>query len=100
MKDCGVIRHLAVILITCLATPALFRAVAVADDGIKSEADGSGQRLAMHDRYRELGELVHGGSVTPHFLMDGNRFWYAEGTPDHVLGHAEVVQAYLGEPDA
>jgi dipeptidyl aminopeptidase/acylaminoacyl peptidase len=39
-------------------------------------------REALFARSLNLGSLVRGGSVEPHWLADGNSFWYAEGEPD------------------
>lgn len=36
----------------------------------------------MYHRYLEFPSQVRGGSVEPHWLADGNRFWYAEGHPE------------------
>lgn len=40
------------------------------------------ERQAMYLRYWGFAQQVVGGAVSPHWLSDGSRFWYAEGTPD------------------
>jgi len=39
-------------------------------------------REAMFQRYLGFASLVEGGVVTPHWLEDGDRFWFAENAPD------------------
>ena len=36
-------------------------------------------------RYLRLGSLVRGGSVEPHWLPDGDSFWYAEPEPEGLM---------------
>ncbi len=43
------------------------------------------EREAMYLRYLELGTLIEGGSVEPHWMADGNSFWYAEGPPENTI---------------
>ncbi|MBE3112189.1 MAG: DPP IV N-terminal domain-containing protein, partial [Acidobacteria bacterium] len=42
-------------------------------------------REAMYRRAWEIPSLIKGGVVTPRWMADGNRFWYAEGAPDHTV---------------
>ncbi len=42
------------------------------------EAEPSEQE-AMYYRYLEFASYVKGGNVDPHWMADGNSFWYAEG---------------------
>lgn len=48
---------------------------------------------ALYERYQHLDQLVAGGQVIPHWMTDGNRFWYAEGAPA-----ATII--YLVDPTA
>ena len=43
------------------------------------------QRLAMYYRYLGLASLVKGGSIQPHWMVDGSSFWYAEGSPENTV---------------
>ena len=43
------------------------------------------EREAMYFRYLEPGTLIEGGSVEPHWMADGNSFWYAEGSPENTV---------------
>jgi dipeptidyl aminopeptidase/acylaminoacyl peptidase len=42
-------------------------------------------RDEMYRRYLRYTSYVEGGSVEPHWLTDGNSFWYAHGTPDSTV---------------
>lgn len=37
---------------------------------------------ARYARYLRLGSLVRGGTIEPHWMPDGDSFWYAEPEPD------------------
>ena len=39
-------------------------------------------RMAMYYRYLKIGSYVKGGICRPHWMADGNSFWYVEGVPD------------------
>ena len=43
------------------------------------------EREVMYFRYLELRSLIEGGSVEPHWIADGNSFWYAEGAPENTV---------------
>ncbi len=43
------------------------------------------EREAMYYRYLEFPSLIKGGSIQPHWMADGNNFWYAEGAPDNII---------------
>ncbi|HJT79167.1 MAG TPA: DPP IV N-terminal domain-containing protein [Gemmataceae bacterium] len=47
----------------------------------------------MYERYLKAGEAVKWNPVRPHWLADGNRFWYAAGAPEHTT-------IYLVDPKA
>ncbi len=51
----------------------------------KAQDPERAQRQEVYQRYLEFGSLVKGGSVTPHWMTDGNSFWYAEGAPDETV---------------
>ena len=40
------------------------------------------EREKMFQDYLRFASLVKGGSVQPHWMADGNSFWYAEGVPE------------------
>ncbi len=39
----------------------------------------------MYYRYLEFASYVKGGTVEPHWMADGNIFWYAEGAPENTV---------------
>jgi len=39
----------------------------------------------MYYRYLEFAKYVKGGTVEPHWMADGNSFWYAEGAPEDAV---------------
>ena len=43
------------------------------------------EREAMYYSSMEFPSLVKGGSIHPHWMSDGNRFWYAEGFPENTV---------------
>jgi len=43
------------------------------------------QREAMFYKYLEFPDLIKGGVITPHWMADGNRFWFVAGTPENRL---------------
>ena len=51
-----------------------------ASPSLAQETDHA-EREAMYYRYLEFPSYVKGGSVEPHWMADGNSFWYAEGAP-------------------
>ena len=38
-------------------------------------------REELYHRYLRIGALIRGGMVLPHWLADGNRFWFVAGGP-------------------
>lgn len=40
---------------------------------------------AMYYRYLEFPSYVKGGSIQPHWMVDGSSFWYAEGPPGNAV---------------
>ncbi len=47
--------------------------------------DDVAAREAMYDRYLGFAARISGGSVTPHWLGDGSRFWFMENGPDSAV---------------
>jgi dipeptidyl aminopeptidase/acylaminoacyl peptidase len=47
--------------------------------------DAKSLREEMYRRYLGVPSLIRGGSIEPHWLPDGSRFWYAEGMPDRTV---------------
>jgi len=43
------------------------------------------EREAMYYRYLEFDSYVKGGSIEPHWMVDGSSFWYAEGAPENTV---------------
>ncbi|MCH8823719.1 MAG: DPP IV N-terminal domain-containing protein, partial [Planctomycetes bacterium] len=43
------------------------------------------EREAMYHRYLEFPSLVKGGSIEPHWMVDGSSFWYAEGALENTI---------------
>lgn len=41
------------------------------------------EREEMYRRYLDFPKYVKGGKVEPHWMADGNSFWYAEGSPEN-----------------
>ena len=53
---------------------------------------------ARYTRYLRLGSLVRGGSIEPHWLPDGDSFWYAEPESEGLMVYvvdAEAIKARL-----
>jgi dipeptidyl aminopeptidase/acylaminoacyl peptidase len=40
---------------------------------------------ALYHKYLEFPKYVIGGKVEPHWMADGNSFWYAEGAPENTV---------------
>ena len=47
-----------------------------------SQATSPAEREAMYRKYLEFQSYIKGGRVEPHWLADGNSFWFAEETPN------------------
>lgn len=43
------------------------------------------ERVRMAERYRDLGDLLEGGSLSPRWRADGSAFWYVEGAPANTI---------------
>jgi len=43
------------------------------------------EREAMYWRYWEFASYVEGGSIQPHWMVDGSSFWYAERASDNTV---------------
>ncbi len=74
---------------TVLATVSLLLAPLVQDDA---------ERLAAFGKYFQIRELGKAGEVTPHWLPDGNRFWFAEGAPAETIIWVIDPEADTKEP--
>ncbi|MFV1988754.1 MAG: DPP IV N-terminal domain-containing protein, partial [Gemmatimonadota bacterium] len=59
------------------------------------EQDPEGQE--MFRKYLGFGALVTGGTIEPHWMADGRRFWYVDGAPDASVIH--VVDPATGETE-
>ena len=62
----------------------IFSLASSASIGLSQDAKQS-ERLSMFYRYLRFASLVKGGSIQPHWMADGNSFWYAEGFPDKTV---------------
>jgi dipeptidyl aminopeptidase/acylaminoacyl peptidase len=45
----------------------------------------SSDREAMFAKYLDFASYIKGGTIIPHWLADGNAFWYAQGAPDNTI---------------
>jgi hypothetical protein len=43
------------------------------------------QSEEMYRRYLDFPRYVKGGTVEPHWMADGNSFWYAEKAPENTV---------------
>jgi hypothetical protein len=64
---------------TCLLLGFALSGSLVAQDSDYSE------REEMYRRYLDFPKYVKGGKVEPHWMADGNSFWYAEGAPENTV---------------
>jgi len=71
------LRRIAELFVIVAALVTLTKASTSAEDRVQAE------RLAMYYRYLDFGSLLKGDSIHPHWMMDGNSFWYAEDGPDN-----------------
>ncbi len=53
--------------------------------GVNAQPNGQVEREEMYRRYLEFPKYVKGGKVDPHWMADGNSFWYAEGAPENTV---------------
>jgi hypothetical protein len=83
-------RTIFIILVVALTAIAPF----VGAQETKQSPTGSGQvddstrraeREAMYYRYLEFASYIKVGSIEPHWMADGNSFWYAEGAPENTI---------------
>jgi len=49
---------------------------------IRAEVNKHSERRKIFDQYLRFASMVKGGTIQPHWMADGNSFWYAEGAPD------------------
>ena len=59
----------------------LFLAHAITAPLVRAQQAEQSEREAMYHRYLEFASYVKGGTVQPHWMADGNSFWYAGGAP-------------------
>src|SRR5210317_2221909 len=52
---------------------------------ISAQDPSQAEREEMYRRYLEFPKYVKGGKVEPHWMADGNSFWYAEGAPENTV---------------
>jgi len=52
---------------------------------VNAQPKDQSEREAMYYRYLEFASYVKGGTVEPHWMADGRRFWYAEGGPENTV---------------
>ena len=53
--------------------------------GVNAQPNGQAEREEMYRRYLDFPKYVKGGEVQPHWMADGNSFWYAEGAPANTV---------------
>lgn len=52
---------------------------------VGAQETSQAERDAMYHRYLAFASYVKGGSVEPHWMADGNSFWYAEHGPGETM---------------
>ena len=57
----------------------------LASHPLSAQETDQSEREAMYHRYLDFPSYVKGGTVEPHWMADGNSFWYAEGDPEEVV---------------
>ena len=67
------------------ATTCVVIALVLATLGLDAQPNGQPDREEMYRRYLEFPKYVKGGRVEPHWMADGNSFWYAEGAPENTV---------------
>jgi len=70
----------------------LFPALSFSDEAEQAE------REEMFKKYLDFSSYVKGGIVTPHWMKDGNSFWYAEGAPEDTVIYKIDPVANTKEP--
>ncbi len=63
-------------VVSCLAAITSF---------VRAQETTQSEREAMYRRYLDFASYVKGGSITPHWMADGNSFWYVEGAPANTV---------------
>jgi len=58
----------------------------------------SAEREEMYKKYLDFSSYIKGGVVTPHWMKDGNSFWYAEGAPENTVIYKVDPPANTKEP--
>lgn len=59
--------------------------MALASLSVQAQEPEQSERELMYQRYLEFPSYIKGGSIAPHWMADGNSFWYAEGMPDRTV---------------
>ncbi len=77
---------------------ALLAALSLVQSPVRAQEAIPSEREAMYYRYLEFASLVKGGSVQPHWMADGNSFWYAEGAPANTIIYKVEPKANKKEP--
>ena len=57
----------------------LIVSLVVIASSIRAQETEQSEREAMYYHYLEFASYVKDGSIEPHWMADGNSFWYAEG---------------------
>ncbi len=64
-----------------------------------AQSPGADQRDWMYRQYRQLRHYVRGGQVEPHWLSDGQRFWFvehgADEAPVYLVDPAKGIRRHL-----
>jgi len=63
-----------------------------------SDENGSAEREEMYRKYLDFASYVQDGVVTPHWMKDGNSFWFAEGAPENTIIYKVDPAANTKEP--
>ncbi len=53
--------------------------------GVNARPKDESEREEMYRRYLDFSKYVKGGTVEPHWMADGNSFWYAEGASENTV---------------
>jgi len=56
------------------------------------------EREEMFKKYLNFSSYVKGGTVTPHWMKDGNSFWHTEGAPENTVIYKVDPVANTKEP--
>jgi dipeptidyl aminopeptidase/acylaminoacyl peptidase len=68
-----------------VAAAGLLTLLAVVGLSVPQAADtvSDAERLEVFRKYLDFGSYLHGGRVTPYWMSDGDRFWYADEEGGH-----------------